>query len=274
VIATKGLITRFAAAARRTTGQSFSLTNWVTNSGLLTIACHKADEADRHVVPLPEDRDLLVREWGVDPAAVRAIGPLIRIGRDTPPAEMAERRLPVRRALFYFHVLTTTATAQVAELLGHQDPIECVVLHSHAEKRAVVELDSLAQVYPDRLTCKGELSQQKFHDLFQWLKQAESHAFVAKSGPNTMFEAMNLNLPMILYRSGLPQEDWVLDYLARKTVGVGVFEQASLAAAMRGLLDEPDRQRRIVEHQREELTRMAKQVDLKPRDLTRWMLAC
>lgn len=273
VIATKGLITRLAAAGREFSGQSFLLINWITNSGLIPIRCHRAPMADRHLVPLPEDRDYLIREWNVRPRNVRVIGPVARLSKTYGNPIEVDNKVSARRTLLYLHVVTHEALDQLESLLNRDTNVECVVLHSYGKPCALDRLLLLQDSFPARFSVNGELSQEKFHKLFEWLKEACSHLFVAKSGPNTMFEAMLLGLPMMLYRSGLPQEDWVLSYLHEREVGVPNTDIRELASTIIEVLDAPERQHAMLMHQQVEMERLEQLSDLKPSQFTSWINA-
>jgi hypothetical protein len=271
VIATKGIIARLAAAARMHAGGLFSLTNWVTNSGLIRLRCHRATMADRHLVPLPEDRDYLIREWNVRPRNISVIGPVARLSKSYGEPIAIGDQLDARRTLLYFNVVTHQTLDQLEYLLSRDANVECVALHSYAEADTQNRLHRLEASYPNRFSARGELSQDNFHKLFGWLKQAKSHLFVAKSGPNTMFEAMLLRLPMMLYRSGLPQEDWVLSYLDDRGVGIPNTEMRDLAMLIIDVLNDPQRQQIIVQCQQAENARLEQLSDLRPSQFTNWV---
>ena len=265
VVATKGLIARMAHAVRTRSRPLFGLTNWVTNPGLLALACHRAPEADKHVVPLAQDQARLVLPWGVPAESGGGAGPLMRVSplvgsRGAEPGPRGEPSVRPR-VLFSLHYLSMAIVEQIERLIVEHD-VECVVLNSAGHPSAVAALAALQERLPSRFTSQKELSQAGFHGLFRWLNAAPSRLFVAKSGPNTMFEAVALHIPFLLYRSGLPQEDWVIDYIAQNGLGMVLNDVTSLCERVSAALLDLEGQERMLARQTRHQTDLRDQTEL------------
>uniref|UniRef100_UPI001C9BB532 hypothetical protein n=1 Tax=Shimia ponticola TaxID=2582893 RepID=UPI001C9BB532 len=89
----------------------------------------------------------------------------------------------------------------------------------------------------------------EFIALLQEVSAYASSALIAKSGPNTMFEAISLGMPMILFRSGLPQEEWVGTYIQDNLVGLYAEALSDVAQSVKKLHD-PHIQREIKARQK------------------------
>lgn len=265
VVATKGIITRMAHAVRMRGGPEFGLTNWVTNSGLLVLPCHRAPVADNHVVTLAQDKKRLVLEWGIPVESVIVAGPLMRVSPligSPEPAPEARAESGIRpRVLFYLHYLSIVVAEQIERLIVKHD-IECVVVNSTGQPAAIAALFALQERLPTRFSSQKEFSQAAFHDLFRWLNAAPSRLFVAKSGPNTMFEAVALHIPFLLYRSGLPQEDWVIDYVAQNGLGLVLDDVATLCERVSEALFDLAGQGRMLARQAQYQASLSDQVEL------------
>ena len=246
VIATKGIIARMLEAVRTRHRLDFHLINWVTNDGLLGIACHQSVDADSHVVPTPGARGCLVG-WGAPPSTVHVAGPVIRFASaESAPAAPAPSGAPL--CVAYFHNVNSGVIDQLdAILAGSNAQLTAIVPPTAAE--LTPRFEALAARYGARLSLRGELSQSEFHDLLKQLKHSGG-LFIAKSGPNTMFEAIALNIPFLLYRSGLPQEDWVLDYIGEHKLGQACLGIGKIGATALGMLADPHGCATALEQQR------------------------
>ncbi|MCU6502454.1 hypothetical protein LPN04_32115 [Rugamonas sp. A1-17] len=246
VISTKGVITQLLAVVRERHRLPFRLVNWITNTGLLDLGCHQARQADLHVVPSADARGKVLA-WGVGERPVLIAGPVIRFAPETAlPVAPQAAALPL--CVAYFHNVNAAVVAQL-ELLLARCPARIHAIVPLSAQAAAAPLVALQARHEGRLAVHGELSQQAFHGLLKSLKQTQG-VFIAKSGPNTMFEAVAMNIPFVLYRSGLPQEDWVLDYIEQQQIGGRAEEIGMIAARALALLSAPDEQALHLQKQR------------------------
>lgn len=247
VIATKGAIARLLHTVRTRQGLDFHLINWVTNEGLLSIACHQSVDADSHVVPTQSARGCLV-SWGALPQTVHVAGPVIRFAGE--PADASPSATPERPPLCvaYFHNVNACVIEQLDAILSGSTARVIAILPPTAAAYAD-RFDALAAKYGTRLAVQGELGQAGFHKLLKELKETGG-LFIAKTGPNTMFEAIAMNIPFLLFRSGLPQEDWVLDHIRENRLGYASPRIADISGAALTVLADPLRSGPILQQQR------------------------
>jgi hypothetical protein len=252
VIATKGIATRLLAAARATSPRKPVLVNWVTNPGLLGIRMHQRVEADIHCVPLPEHASVLTEGWGVPVNDVHVVGPPIGLAFAQNRDLARDNPRPVPKAVIaaYLHVLSVASLDAVATILRGMGDAEAHVLFASMDEDSEARLADYRNEFGARLSVERAVEHKRFLEKLILLRAAERKILIAKSGPNTVFEATGLGLPIICYRSGLPQEEWVLDFLEHQGVGRGVREIADIAPTALRLLRDPDELEAITSRQR------------------------
>lgn len=98
--------------------------------------------------------------------------------------------------------------------------------------------------------CRG-LSHAEFLSLLQQLRDAPDRVLITKTGPNSIFEVIKLGLPLIVYRSGLPMEEWVPDYVASHGIGDFVTDWSALAKSVAAVIGNSEIQRGMISAQAE-----------------------
>jgi len=231
VIGTKGIISRFLNEARHASQSDIDVLNWVTNSGLLKLAMHSCPDVDGHFVPLGEDAELIYRDWGVPKHKIHTVGPPVSLANlvfDKDTSSSSKKPLIVA----YFNFLAPQCSSSVAKIMSEINDVNVTVLYAAADPNAVRALQELECTSKGKLTCRTALQHVDFLELLKQLSAAPRKLLIAKSGPNTMFEAISLGIPMVLYRSGIPQEDWVGPYAQHNGIGEFVETIDAIAPAV------------------------------------------
>ncbi|MCA3449710.1 MAG: hypothetical protein INF92_04950 [Rhodobacter sp.] len=224
VIATKGLLARLALAAR--VGK---VTNWITNPGLIDLRFHVCPGAHLTCVPRREDAARLTA-LGLAPERLRVTGPTIELPFSRP---LYVERQPncVTSPLIVLYAPTARPESMCALLRNLREIGDArVVLVTHANDRHDWEpaISDARNSSLELRICRG-LSHAEFLSLLQQLRDAPDRVLISKSGPNSMFEVIELGLPLIVYRSGLPMEEWVISYVADHGIGAVSSDWSELA---------------------------------------------
>lgn len=175
--------------------------------------------------------------WGAPPGTVHVAGPVIRFTGEPADAAPSVTGECVPLSVAYFHNVNACVVEQLDAILSGSLARVVAILPPTAADSSH-GLHALAAKYGERVEVQGELNQAGFHKLLKELKET-GRLFIAKSGPNTMFEAIAMNIPFLLYRSGLPQEDWVLHHIRENTLGYACTQNADISGVALAILADP-----------------------------------
>jgi len=226
VIGTKGVICRILAAALRLEGLDRPIINYVTNHGHFQFAVHDCPDAALHLVRFPEGAEYLRRERGWSPQSMRVIGYLIaaqQLGTiaatEAIPSGDARSLIIVsnRGGREYLDVLRA--------MLPYGESVEVTFIAINDEALSAAAQEEISRAGISNWRTVTKLAQAEF---FQLLAQARSRgvcALVTKGSPNSIFEAAYFGLPMFLFRTGLPMEEWGSEIVIRE--GLGFVEETA-----------------------------------------------
>ncbi len=260
IIGTKGIICRLALAA---SGGATPVINYVTNHMHFQFAVHRCPGATRHLVRLPQAKEYLQDDLGYDASAIDIIGYLINAGPNQPDASPRRSAggsgsgsgsgdstqpphvvvVSNRGGAEYLDVLTYLVTKQThasGTFIGINDPDLCGRASTIAAGHGAA----------DRWTIVEKLSQADFLRLLSGRDRVGPLVLVSKASPNTIMEAVYLGIPMCLFRSGLPMEDWACDLVNEEGLGTASADAPGVCAAIERLFQDGGELQAVVGRQR------------------------
>jgi hypothetical protein len=238
VIGTKGVICRMFAAALRLAGLTRPIVNYVTNHGHFQFAVHDCPDAVLHLVRFPEGVEYLRRARGWPLESMRVIGYLIAAQQLGSVSAAGTVESGGTRSLI---IVSNRGGREYVEivraLLRFGDTIEVTFVAINDEPLCAAAQEAIAAAGIRNWRTVTKLSQPEF---FQLLAQARSRgicALVSKASPNSIFEAAYFGLPMFLFRTGLPMEEWGSEIVIREGLGFVAETQEEMIANVAGALD-------------------------------------
>lgn len=241
VIATKGLLARLAMATGRA-----HVTNWITNPGLLDLPFHRCLDAHATYVPLEGTAERLIK-LGVAPETISVTGPSIEMPFNR--AEMIVTQSGASDApilLIYSPSAVPHAVANLVQGLPTERVIEIILITHAGDKMDWNAALPKARFAPKHVTVYPGLSHHAFLALLDRMRAAKDRVLVTKSGPNTIFEVIELGVPLVVYRSGLPMEEWVPGFVTREGIGTVARDWKRLGLMISKVLGEPQVQSDMV----------------------------
>ncbi|MGJ8561740.1 MAG: hypothetical protein ACSHX3_16035 [Litorimonas sp.] len=242
VIATKGLLARLAMATGRA-----QVTNWITNPGLLGLPFHRCLDAHATCVPLEGTAERLT-QLGVAPETISVTGPSIEMPFNR--AQMivtqsgASADTPI--LLIYSPSAVPDSVSTLIQSLPTERAIEIVLITHAGDKRDWNAALPEARFPPMHVTVYPGLSHHAFLALLDRMRAAKDRVLVTKSGPNTVFEVIELGIPLVVYRSGLPMEEWIPSFVIREGIGAVAGDWNHLGLRISEVLGKPQAQSDMV----------------------------
>ncbi|WP_127842850.1 hypothetical protein [Actinomyces wuliandei] len=227
-VATKGVIARMLVWAVRETGLSTKIWHYVTNPGLAEMPMHHCPDAHVTSVPWPGNRDRLLQLVALPRASVRVTGPLLA-ARSMPPAPASspEPRRPV--ILLFNNRGGSVFPDAVEHLLRARDDFKVVYL--------TVDQPSEAAALSKPFVSRGweiheRLPQERYLQILAEASCSPGSFLVCKASPATVYEAAYQGIPLLALPSGLPQEEWVPEFVLQHDIGRTVYSADELIRCM------------------------------------------
>lgn len=233
VIGTKGIVSRMLTWCVRAHQLPTRVLNYVTNPGLLEMDMHLTPHADLVTVPFPWNRDRLRERSDLPASRIIVPGPLLAAGSmpsNARPSE--EHQRPI--VLILNNRGGPAFSELVLELAAHAGDIHV----------AYVVVDQPDEITRTQEACRARgwdvfdrLPQDRYLEFLDWARRAPGSFLVSKAGPNTVLEAANQTIPLVVMPSGLPMEDWVPDLVVQHSLGVRTDGASDLIDVARVWLD-------------------------------------
>jgi hypothetical protein len=221
VISTKGALVSIAHQACNMASLRVKNAHFVTNPGLLTLSIHNTI-ADYYLTTLPISRDMLI-SIGVEPSRIRAIGPLRSSGMiadSAPTVPVGDWQFDASRGTIIIYSNNDQdrylqLIQSLADAATHN-----VVFIANGRAEIVAEADRILSRTGVPFLCSDVLSKAVYESVLRRASNWTTSNFViSKSGPNTFLDAVDLGLPVLLHKSGLPMEDWLGSYVGTHKLG-------------------------------------------------------
>jgi hypothetical protein len=253
LLGTKGVICRLLLAALKLAGHRRPVINYVTNHGHFQFAVHRCHGAALHLVRWPEARGYLAKTCGWPLESIQVVGYLVAaqqllqrgVGRAveaTAAPQISVIIVSNRGGDEYLTVLerlTPFAKAIDVTFIGIMDERLCNAANRLLEERGMTHWRVAVQ-----------LTQP---ELFHLMVQARAKGvccLVCKASPNSIFEAVYFGLPMFLFRTGLPMEEWGADMVIDERIGWVAENVDELTAPLLSCLEDISTLQPVVERQR------------------------
>lgn len=228
IICMKGILARIACLDD--VGNGRSVVNFVTNHGLAEIDIHKEPRVTHTIVPLPMTRDMLMQDLHLDGDSISVCS--LYEGWRIPSVERNGSPQPC------VAILCNKGGMEYLDILKQaiDHPANAKVIMIVVGDEALLEqCRQLADKARERVRLYAGLPKDQYRAILSELKSYRHALLVSKTGPNTVAEAINANLPMLLHRSWLPMEAWVADYVRERGAGK-VVDIAQITAHLRAWL--------------------------------------
>jgi hypothetical protein len=216
-------LSRLVYATTRTWARPPLVVNYVTNHGLLELPIHRSVVPDLQLVPLKQSRALLERH-GVAGERIHVVGAISALRTAQPivvaeptPAERGDGR---PRVVVFSNRGSEALYLGALELLARHPSRPEVLFIAYGDAELAAKAEALAQRAGVRdWVVRDRLEQEAFLATLARFARFPAAFVVTKSGPNTMFEAARMGLPLLVHRSGLPMEDWVREFIREHQLG-------------------------------------------------------
>jgi UDP-N-acetylglucosamine:LPS N-acetylglucosamine transferase len=245
VVGTKGVICRAAVAAQRLAGQLRPVVDYVTNHAHFRFPVHRCPDAAVHLVRVPEAKTYLEQTCGWPADRVRLVGYLVAaqavLRAVGDGGERASHEAGGRSVI----VVSNRGGREYVELLRrlapYGDTIDVTFIALHDDELRDAADGAAAAAGATTWQSFTELGQEELFRLMAEARRDGTCALVCKASPNSIFEAAYFGLPMFLFRTGLPMEEWGAEMVLRERIGFVEDDVDRLAARLTDALD--DRQR-------------------------------
>lgn len=228
-VATKGIIARMLVWAVRETGLNIKIWHYVTNPGLAEMPMHHCPDARVTSVPWPENRDRLLELVTLPSTSVRVIGPLLA-ARSMPPASANVRKSHRRPVVLLFNNRSGSVFSDAVEhLLQARDDFKVIYLTVDQPS----EVAALAETFISRgWEIYERLPQERYLQVLAEASRSPGSFLVCKASPATVYEAAYQGIPLLALPSGLPQEEWVPEFVQQHGIGRPVYSTDELIRYM------------------------------------------
>jgi hypothetical protein len=220
--------------------------NFITNHGLAEIEIHREPRVTHTIVPLPMTKETLIRELRLDGNSISVCS--LYEGWRVSKAEPNNSPQPCVAILCnkggeeYLNILR--------EAIDH--PANAMVIMIVVGDEAMLDqCRRLAGRAGTRVRLYSGLPKEDYRAILASLKRYKRALLVSKTGPNTVAEAINAELPMLLHRSWLPMEAWVEDFVHERRAGK-VVDLMQVASHLSTWLSETQQERADGAEQRRE----------------------
>jgi hypothetical protein len=245
VIGMKGIITHTLGLARVRNGVKTRLVNWITNSGLAALNIHQTTHADLHVTPMRSDVRV-IRAWdSADHKKVYVAGPPISLRRPSVrPVTSLVQHAAIIVYLNYAALPHVRACNEIALLY----PSAAIFVFVSSRSDNLASIEELNAESACNINYSATADQQCFLKALNIAASSKAKLLISKSGPNTMFEAISIGLPILVYKSGIPQEDWVCSFIEGKGIGSYCSSLREAISEIKHLIT-PENQKRMIGNQ-------------------------
>lgn len=253
IIGTKGVICRVVAESVSRKSLNIPVVNYVTNHGLFKLRIHNCERASAHIVRLMESKEFLMKEAGLPAHKIFPVGYLLNTA-----------------------VKTANFTNQNEIGYSDLDKVSVIILSNRGNEEYIDVFNHIIESHPDLKVCfiavnnesqfqkgielvnKGnaknaivrqELDQSEFMRLLIKWRISGPTIFISKTSPNAVFEAVYLNLPLLMLKSGLPMEDWAASFIEKYDLGKVTETADGIILELDKLLKEPRRLKQIQKNQ-------------------------
>lgn len=253
LLGTKGVICRALLAALRLAGHQRPVINYVTNHGHFQFAVHRVPGAALHLTRLPEGRDYLIETCGWPAESIRAIGYLVAAQQliqrgEVPNFDEASR--PHISVIIVSNRGGDEYVTVLERLVPLGDAIDVTFIALMDERLCNAANQLLQKHGITRWRVAEQLNQV---ELFHLMLQARAKGvccLVCKASPNSIFEAVYFGLPLFLFRTGLPMEEWGADMVVSEGIGWVADQVDDLTTPLLDCLSDIRKLQPVLERQR------------------------
>lgn len=222
VIGTKGIISRLVFAANNQGSKRFKLINYITNHGLLDLAIHRSSEIMINIVQFEDAKNYILSNYNYSTERVLVTGRISSrpyltnaLNGDFLPRIM-NNNLSI---ILFANRISECALLVANRLVGYSEKVNLYVI-CQGDEKLEKELKNLIQSHNiNNWIIYGNLIQNDYFKLVSSLKFSKHSLLISKTGPNTMLEAIQYEIPVLLLNSGLPMEQWVAAFIKDNYLG-------------------------------------------------------
>jgi hypothetical protein len=237
VICMKGILTRLVRQATNFLVNKPFVINFITNQGLLDFSIHQSKFSDLDIAPSKFALEKVASFSKFSNIHIYHLSKL-KMKKFLGIRSTAIAHDVSARTVFILCNKGGAAYVNIfKEALYHQSQprIVAVIINDH---QLFKELETLRREFADRVELFNSLSQIEYIGRVESASRSKGSFLISKIGPNTFFESVMLELPVLMHYSWLPMEDWIGDEINRNQFGV-VVDIKKIAAYVNLLLDNP-----------------------------------
>jgi hypothetical protein len=253
LLGTKGIICRALIGALRLAGLERPVINYVTNHGHFQFAVHRVPGAALHLTRLPEGREYLIENCGWAPESIRVVGYLVAAQQLLQRGEVPkvdEGTTPHISVIIVSNRGGDEYVTVLERLVPFRDAIDVTFIALMDERLCSAANQVLREHGITRWRVADQLTQT---ELFHLMAQARAKGvccLVCKASPNSIFEAVYFGLPMFLFRTGLPMEEWGADMVVSERIGWVAADVDDLTPPLLDSLSDISKLQPVIERQR------------------------
>lgn len=223
IFCTKGVIARVCVDICSIVGLSPFILNYVSNHQHFQFKIHHTSGVNLHLVRTKEGYDYFMNNFKDQEEKIRFLGYIVAhnlnhltehstISRVLKPNLITAIIVSNRGGVSYYNLIES--------LLVLADKINLIYITINDEV-----ISNKVQNLVDKYNIKNwqvinKLSQDKYYSLLANANKISNQILITKASPNSIYEAIYLNIPMILHRSGLPMEDWSCSLVEKNFLGI------------------------------------------------------
>lgn len=253
IIGTKGVICRVVIKALALENSKIPVLNYVTNHGHFQFKIHQCYDVDRHIVRFEDSKQYLIENTKFSPEKIIPIGYLLNTYEGAEKTVKKVKSQTLLEKEISIIILSNRGGNQYLQIFEHiisKFPSTEIVFVTLNNKEQFDSATNMVSFHNNKKAkVRKELDHKEFLTLLSsWKKKGPTY-FISKASPNAVFEAVYINLPLMLLRSGLPMEDWAVETIKDNELGV-VYDSANeLIENFDQYMHHPVKAQRIIEDQ-------------------------
>lgn len=245
IIGTKGVIARVCSVLVERLGLTIPVVNYVTNHGHFMFKIHDCNLAAGHIGRYPESAEALARYRDFPRDRIRVVGYLLgvhilsdKLYKDRQRAT-DQSRDDVKTTVF---LVSNRDANNCLELVQYIDEhlqnltVKIIIIKNQVLREQVQQLSFSGN---NEIVILNDEPQEVYFSLLNAAQHDGRAIYISKASPNAIFECTYFGVPMLLFRSGLPIEEWAIPKMEEERLGHVFDGTEGLKAKLKEWIDNP-----------------------------------